>query len=210
MLKALGIDVSTPTIAVFTSPFGVGKSTIMASLIKELADNGKRILILGDDNYNHWAKRLKNLEVIPNGNVVYRAIGPDFNFKTSLYPTFDCLVIDSYLLNTREKLTDVFNFVKVNGITLFTTSQTRKDAPTNLTLTDIADSSKKSDVADIVVSIKKAGKIKNLLTRLKYFLFGWFLKKPNITLSVIKNRRAKPVDIDTFIDFEKINKELTK
>lgn len=212
VLESLNIDTEKPTVTIVASSAGEGKTTILSVIATELANKGKKVLIIGDDDTKIWFRKLNNQHPDNNSTITYLETFHsyfDVNVKKLVQENLpiDVLILDTFCINERAKASELIEFVRTMGIITFMSQQQHKSAKAEPTIETISGPINKIQASDYIISLNRTPRLP-FWQRVKYFFFGWFLKKPNVSLKILKNRHGKPTSANMFVDFNEINKPL--
>ena len=109
------------------------------------------------------------------------------------------MILDCIYFSAETQNKEVENFAKSNNLITFTSFQLNRPAQ-KLDKSALMDSIKKLNRADMILTLTKKKEF-TWFQRLKYFLFPFWFKKPNLTINVVKNRRGKEKSMDVAMDF---------
>jgi hypothetical protein len=223
ILEILGVDVAQPYVIGTFSTAGQGKSTLMASFVKELSEKGKTVSIITDESVKLWVRRLSNLEIIKNlkdENKIYIKKIPyggnhlDFIKKQkNERPEINCIFLDiSIVSRNKQELFELCQFIRDNGMMLFLTSNS-KSFPNKSVVVDSYSAIQSMDCAVSITRInpKKLSFFKRLVNFIvkPLGLNPYKVDNKNVRLNVVKNRRgSNDMGFDLSLDFEKINRSL--
>lgn len=214
LLKTFGIDLNHNGVICLTSKAAQGKTSLMAYFVKELYDNRKNILIIGEEHEKVWVRRLKNLisyqgdNKLMVKNLPFTADVLDYIKKyKEIHPEFDCLILDHSLLEKREVYTQIINYLRKNNIMVLFPQQAKNTVSNDLFVND------KLITTDVCLGItKNNGELKFWKRAVNFFfrLFGIeVFKNPNTKIYMLKNRYAdSPLSIDYNIDYTYMNKSV--
>jgi len=181
------------------SKAGVGKTTFLIAIAKELLKIKKTILVFTDDSPNIWLKHF-SLKDILDGSIRVVQVNEYKNLSEFLkVATFDSFILDSIYFSGEKQNKEVENFAKSNNLLTFTSVQLNREHQC-LDGGVLIESVKKMCQADMFLSLTKNIEFK-WFQKLKYFLFPFLFKKPNIKINVLKNRRGKENSMNVFMDF---------
>lgn len=216
LLKTFGIDLKRNGVIGLTSKAAQGKTSLMAYFVKELYDNGKNILIIGEEHEKVWVRRLKNLISYQRDNKLMVKILPftadvlEYVKKyKEVHSEFDCLILDHSLLEKREVYTQIIDYVRENNIMLLFSQQAKNTVSDDL----FFDEKNKLTTTDVCLGITKQNSELNFWKRAINFFFGLFdievFQNSNTKIYTLKNRYAdSPLSIDYYIDYTKMNKNV--
>lgn len=214
VLNLLGVDLNAPSVIATFSSAAQGKSTLMAYFVKELNENGKKILIISDEVNSVWFTRLKNIDCYGGVGIThlpwFKNVGilEEIKKVKKSEPNLNCVIVDRpFESNDKDTITELCSFIRENNMMLFVGQYTRRlvgeeSPPTDLT---------KMQNIDVGLSLYKKP-----VSKLAWYkrLINLFAKpfdktpynKPNVTLKVIKNRYSGDGNsLDIFLDFKKVN-----
>lgn len=198
IIKELNITAG-PTLINVGSKSGDGKTSFLISVTKEFLAAGKSILVVTDDSPKIWLEKL-SLKHTLNGKVQIIQLNDYKNLNELVKDrSFDCLILDCIYFSAETQNKEVENFAKSNNLITFTSFQLNRPAQ-KLDKSALMDSIKKLNRADMILTLTKKKEF-TWFQRLKYFLFPFWFKKPNLTINVVKNRRGKEKSMDVAMDF---------
>ena len=202
LVEKLGIK--STGVYLINSPFGVGKTTITCVLSGELYLMGKNVLYLTEDTGIKQIQR-KLVKIIDVTNE-YRDGGVLIKKHTDLKKAidsalekqnFDVIIADGSISDIDYEYCKRISQDK-NAIMIITNT-----VNTNITgESRIGYEFKGIQSSDMIINIARKKEV-TLLESMKYGWFFW-LKRPNRTIKIIKNRFGKESSFDVNIDFEKI------
>lgn len=186
------------------STYGLGKSTLLAVIAAEFYYDGKNVLFLTDDVKEETIirkvkKALQGSK--PNLNMVTltakRYVNLEEDIKTQLNAKdYAVIIVDGLIVD--------FDFLRRLSFDtkamVITTHQQQRNITKNILEIKPSDVLMKSDML-LTLSVKEGF---TFFEEVKYFFCFW-LKKPNRSLKILKNRYGKDgVSVDLHIDFENV------
>jgi hypothetical protein len=202
MRNKIGIDLETEGVISIGSNTGIGLTTLLCFMAVEDCVNGKNVIIL-TQHYDKVSiqKKIANLLKIDEANASLYIIDQ----HDGLFNILNKKKVDIVYVDTMLKTTDIEvlrEIAMTYDVPVITGIQLRKHSPTGLDIETYPMKVLQLVNQAHILSVKKEF---TLLQRLKYF-FGFWLKKPNRSLKIIKNRYGSDgITKDIFIDFKKIN-----
>jgi len=192
------IKITEPTLVSVGGKPAVGKTTVLIAMVKNMVRAGDKVIVIsdGNDRPTKWISKFMDL---PEVNFSFRY----YDEKKSIDKIVgddDCyfLVLDITKNLGFIELLELKNFVSSKNITTFTSFQAYSHYNTGVVEWK---HEKLMRYSDYVILISKTPKFK-WWERLKYFLFPFWFKKPNASISVIKNRFGSNSTENVYINYE--------
>ena len=206
LIDKLGIDLITSGLIGVGSKCGLGKTTLLILLSSELIMDGKKVLYLTNELsefsiISKYSKVLKS--TVDSSNVrVKKFVSLHDVLEIQLNETdFDFVVIDG-ILNSND--IEYCNYVAKEYDCVIVTTHQLSNKGTDKYLPTLAPKNNRILILSNIFLIINNKNIFSIFDKIKYFLLFW-LKKPNRTILVIKNRYGDESITNIYIDFEKIS-----
>jgi ABC-type dipeptide/oligopeptide/nickel transport system ATPase subunit len=183
----------------------VGKTALLLNIAVKLSLRGKKILFLTDESIPLTYKKLHNLMgSFANGEIIVSDSLSNINELDNMFKAlkFDLLIVDDTMMS--EYSYGVFSTMsKEHNCSVIFTYNARKNIITSTNI--FGRSIKYLQQSDVVMQLEKLSLTETLLTKIYYVLLFWN-KKPNLSLSIIKNRFGKESTTNFFLDLN-LNKK---
>lgn len=209
LITELGMDFNRTMLFGFASSFGLGKTTLFSIMAAEYYHDGKNVLFLTNDMderiiMKKIRKALKSQT--PNLNVcslkIKKFITLDETFETELETkSYDVIIVDgSLVIEDYNLLRELSNKHKCIVITAIQMNKLSSDTPIDYPIPLKTNIAQKADML-MSLTIKKDF---TFWQNMKY-LFCFWLKRPNRTISILKNRYGQDgTYLDVNVDFDKV------
>ncbi len=204
ILNKIGISNNNPFFCSVGSNAAVGKTTILTMIAAELANEGKNVLYVTEDNPQYILRKLKNLVKKNYGQlVVLRNVDETKKISSMVNERdFDYVFLDIPSFVNENKIEEFRNLVNSKNISAFVSHQLSRPLEKSRNRLERFRPLRDIQISDYVILANKKTEL-SFFEKIKKFLF---IKVPNITLYLIKNRHGKENSINIYVDFQKINK----
>lgn len=204
LIDKLGITNLDSGLISLASTYGLGKSTLLAVIAAEFYHDGKNVLFLTDD--------VKEETIIKKVRKALRGKKPNLNLVTLTAKRYVNLTKDiwkqldakDYEVIIVDGVIEDFDFLRRLSFgtkaVILTTHQQQRNITDNILEIKPSQVLMKSDMV-LTLSVKEGF---TFWEDVKYFFCFW-LKKPNRSLKILKNRYGKDgVSVNLHVDFEKV------
>lgn len=204
LIDKLGITNLDSGLISLASTYGLGKSTLLAVIAAEFYHDGKNVLFLTDDVKEETIikkvrKALQGKK--PNLNLVTLTAKRYVNLTKDIWKQLDA---KDYEVIIVDGVIEDFDFLRRLSFgtkaVILTTHQQQRNITDNILEIKPSQVLMKSDMV-LTLSVKEGF---TFWEDVKYFFCFW-LKKPNRSLKILKNRYGKDgVSVNLHVDFEKV------
>ena len=204
LIDKLGITNLDSGLISLASTYGLGKSTLLAVIAAEFYHDGKNVLFLTDD--------VKEETIIKKVRKALQGLSPNLNMVTltaKRYVNLEeeikiQLAAKDYKLIIVDGLIADFDFLRRLSFDtkamIITTHQQQRNITDNILEIKPSQVLMKSDMV-LILKVKEGF---TFWEKVKYFFCFW-LKKPNRSIKILKNRYGKDgVSVDLHVDFENV------
>jgi len=204
LIYKLGIANQESAMVSLTSRFGLGKSTLLAVIAAEFYHDGKNVLFLTDDVKEETIIRKVKKALHgskPNLNLVTLTAKRYVNLTKDIWTQLDAKDYEVIIVDGRIEDFDFLRSLSFGTKAIIITAHQQ-----NRVLEEDTSFFKPSEVlmkSDMVLTLNVSKEF-TFWEEVKYFFCFW-LKKPNRTLNILKNRYGKDgISVDLHIDFENV------
>jgi GTPase SAR1 family protein len=190
------IKFTEPTLVSVGGKPAVGKTTVLIAMVKNMVRVGDKVIVISDDKPTKWISKFLGLPEVKFFFLTYDQIKQ----LPTIVGDNDCdfLILDIAKTLTAIELLELKNFASSKNIITFTSFQTYYNLNAQL---NGYHNQKIMQYSDYVIDITRNPKFK-WWEQLKYFFLPFWFKKPNASISVIKNRFGSNGTENVYINYE--------